>query len=113
MHRTLKAEATRPAPDNLLRQQERFDDFVEEFDTQRPHEALDMKRPADVHVPPTKKHPAFLPDPDYSTYDDMPRVGTQRLIPGLHPHAAMCDRQKKVCSWRVLAVLAVLASWRF
>ena len=72
MHRTLKAETTRPAREDLLQQQERFDDFVEEFNTQRPHEALDMKRPADVYVPSTKKHPVFLPDPDYSTYDGAP-----------------------------------------
>jgi transposase InsO family protein len=80
MHRTLKAETTRPARANLLQQQERFDEFVEEFNTQRPHEALDMKRPAEVFVQPTRKHPTFLPDPDYSTYDDVLRVGPQGLI---------------------------------
>jgi transposase InsO family protein len=80
MHRTLKAETTRPARANLLQQQERFDEFVEEFNTQRPHEALGMKRPADVFVQPTRKHPTFLPDPDYSTYDDVLRVGPQGLI---------------------------------
>lgn len=80
MHRTLKAETTRPARDNLLQQQERFDNFVEEFNTQRPHEAIDMKRPADVYVPSPNQHPAFLPDPDYSTHDDVLRVGTQGLI---------------------------------
>ena len=80
MHRTLKAETTRPARVNLLQQQERFDEFVEEFNTQRPHEALGMKRPADVHVPSAKNHPAFLPDPDYSTYDDVVSVSTLGLI---------------------------------
>ena len=80
MHRTLKAETTRPARENLLQQQERFDEFVEEFNTQRPHEALEMKRPADVYVPSAKKHPTFLPDPDYSTHDDVLRVSTQGLI---------------------------------
>ena len=40
MHRTLKPETTRPARSNLLQQQERFDDFVEEFNQERPHEAL-------------------------------------------------------------------------
>jgi len=80
MHRTLKAETTRPARDDLLQQQERFDDFVEEFNTQRPHEALDMKRPAEVYVPSTKPHPVFLPDPDYSTHDDVLRVGNIGLI---------------------------------
>lgn len=80
MHRTLKAETTRPARGNLLQQQERFDEFVDEFNTQRPHEALGMKRPADVFVPSPRKHPAFLPDPDYPTYDDVLRVGPLGLI---------------------------------
>jgi transposase InsO family protein len=51
MHRTLKMEATRPAGCNFLQQQAKFDAFVQEFNNQRPHEALDMKYPADT--PPT------------------------------------------------------------
>jgi transposase InsO family protein len=74
MHRTLKAETTRPARHNLLQQQERFDDFVEEFNTQRPHEALEMKRPAEVFQTSSKKHPARLADPEYPTHDDALRV---------------------------------------
>jgi len=80
MHRTLKAETTRPARNNLLQQQERFDQFVDEFNTQRPHEGIDMKRPADLYVPSAQKHPEFLPDPDYSTYDDVLRVSSKGLI---------------------------------
>ena len=49
MHRTLKAETTRPAAANLLQQQERFDAFVEEFNNERPHEALDQRPPATVY----------------------------------------------------------------
>jgi transposase InsO family protein len=80
MHRTLKAETTRPARDNLLQQQERFDEFVEEFNTQRPHEALNMKRPAELYAESIKKHPVFLSDPDYSTHDDVLRVSAKGLI---------------------------------
>ena len=47
MHLTLKKEATRPPGMNSLQQQARFDDFVREFNAERPHEALDMKSPAD------------------------------------------------------------------
>src|SRR5918992_1569698 len=46
MHLTLKKEATRPPGANSLQQQGRFDAFVQEFNTERPHEALDMKCPA-------------------------------------------------------------------
>jgi transposase InsO family protein len=51
MHRTLKAETTRPAAQRLLQQQERFDKFVETFNCIRPHEALDMQPPAKLFVP--------------------------------------------------------------
>src|SRR5713101_6325794 len=43
MHLTLKKEATNPAARNFLQQQARFDDFVEIFNQERPHEALAMK----------------------------------------------------------------------
>ena len=38
MHLTLKKETTRPAQMNSLQQQARFDDFISEFNTERPHE---------------------------------------------------------------------------
>ena len=41
MHLTLKKEATRPAGANLLQQQAKFDAFLEEFNNERPHEALE------------------------------------------------------------------------
>jgi transposase InsO family protein len=50
MHLTLKKEATRPAGANLLQQQAKFDAFIEEFNHERPHEALDMKCPAEVYT---------------------------------------------------------------
>jgi len=37
-----------------LQQQAKFDAFVQEFNTERPHEALDMKRPADLYRPSLK-----------------------------------------------------------
>jgi transposase InsO family protein len=42
MHLMLKKEATRPPGSNILQQQARFDAFVQEFNTERPHEALGM-----------------------------------------------------------------------
>src|SRR6202040_2234200 len=49
MHLTLKLEATRPSASNFLQQQAKFDAFVHEFNNERPHEALDMKFPADIY----------------------------------------------------------------
>jgi transposase InsO family protein len=74
MHRTLKRETTRPARNNLLQQQERFDAFVEEFNRDRPHEALEMKRPADLYQPCSRRCPAKLPELSYPTHDDVLRV---------------------------------------
>jgi putative transposase len=67
MHLTLKKEATKPAAGNFL-QQARFDDFIEVFNNQRPHEALDMKCPAEVYQPSTRLYKG-LPDIDYPFHD--------------------------------------------
>jgi hypothetical protein len=42
MHLTLKQQATRPEGANILQQQGKFDAFIQEFNNERPHEALDM-----------------------------------------------------------------------
>jgi putative transposase len=50
MHLTLKTEATKPAAANVLQQQARFDAFVQRYNEDRPHQALEMKVPADVYT---------------------------------------------------------------
>jgi putative transposase len=50
MHLTLKNEATKPAAANVFQQQARFDAFVEQFNQDRPHQALGMRVPAEVYV---------------------------------------------------------------
>jgi transposase InsO family protein len=71
MHRTLKAETTRPAGKHSLEQQERFDNFRREFNEQRPHEALGLKTPAEVHQPSTRQYPDPLPELAYPLHDDV------------------------------------------
>src|SRR5579863_1111 len=68
MHRTLKKEATRPAGMNSLQQQARFDNFIDEFNNERPHEALDMKCPNEVYIPSTRPYNG-LPDLSYPFHD--------------------------------------------
>jgi transposase InsO family protein len=87
MHRTLKAETTRPAGQNSLQQQERFDAFRREFNEERPHEALEMKRPAEVYQPSERRLPATLPELRYPLHDDVllvTRYGHIRLARGRH-----------------------------
>src|SRR5436309_1650269 len=68
MHLTLKKEATKPAAANFLQQQARFDKFIEVFNNERPHEALDMKCPAEVYQPSQRGYTG-LPDIDYPLHD--------------------------------------------
>ena len=53
---------------NSLQQQARFDAFLEEFNTERPHEALDMKAPAEVYTPSTRAYDG-LPELAYPFHD--------------------------------------------
>jgi transposase InsO family protein len=71
MHRTLKQATTRPARANLLQQQEVFDAFVAEFNTARPHEALGMRKPAEVYHDSPRAYPDPLPEPAYPMHDDV------------------------------------------
>jgi hypothetical protein len=68
MHLTLKQETTRPASANPLQQQVRFDDFVSEYNTERPHEGLDMATPAEVYTPSDRIYEG-LPEIDYPFHD--------------------------------------------
>jgi len=68
MHLTLKKEATRPAGANILQQQAKFDVFIEEFNNERPHEALAMKCPAEVYQPSTRPYQG-IPEPHYPFHD--------------------------------------------
>ena len=68
MHLTLKRETTRPPEMNTLQQQARFDSFIEEFNQERPHEALAMKTPAQVYSPSPRAYTG-LPELTYPLHD--------------------------------------------
>jgi transposase InsO family protein len=68
MHLTLKKEATRPPGLNSLQQQARFDDFVQEFNTERPHQAIGMKCPAELYTPSSRPYQG-LPELAYPFHD--------------------------------------------
>lgn len=69
MHRTLKAETTRPAAKTMLAQQERFDRFGEIYNTERPHEALEQTPPARHYAPSTRAY--AVNRPTYPLHDDV------------------------------------------
>jgi transposase InsO family protein len=64
MHLTLKKEATRTPRANSLQQRARFDQFVDEFNCERPHEAIAMRCLADVYTPSPRPYTG-LPDLAY------------------------------------------------
>ena len=61
MHRTLKDETTRPAAGSLPAQQRKFNVFIDEFNNERPHEALDQQTPAACYRPSTREMPEKIP----------------------------------------------------
>ena len=74
MHRTLKRATTRPPGGDLVRQQKRFDTFRQEFNTERPHEAIGMKRPAELYRPSPRPFPSVLPAIEYPGHFEVRRV---------------------------------------
>jgi len=68
MHLTLKQQATRPAGANFLQQQAKFDAFQEEFNHERPHEALAMKCPAEIYSASCRPY-LGIPEPQYPFHD--------------------------------------------
>ena len=68
MHRTLKAETTRPPEKDLPRQQARFDAFRKEYNDIRPHQALAGETPASQYQASSRPMPDRLPAPHYAEH---------------------------------------------
>ncbi len=73
MHLTLKKEATQPASFNCLQQQGRFDDFLEVYNNQRPHQALNGNYPGEVYTPSARRYEPPQ-EPEYPFHDRTARV---------------------------------------
>jgi hypothetical protein len=80
MHRTLKAEATKPMRLDLVAQQARFDEWRKEFNEVRPHEALGLKTPASFYEPSPRLYPGELPDPVYPPLFETRRVNQSGVL---------------------------------
>jgi putative transposase len=65
MHRTLKAETTRPPAASQRSQQRKFDEFRQTFNYERPHEALDLRTPASCYTPSPRPMPDKLAPLEY------------------------------------------------
>src|SRR6266700_4102072 len=73
MHRTLK-EATAPTAANRRAQQRSFDQFRQEYNQVRPHQALGMQTPAVVYRSSPRQFPARVKEPEYGTTMQVRRI---------------------------------------
>jgi transposase InsO family protein len=67
MHRTLREATAQPPQSSRASQQRAFDRFRKEYNHERPHEALEMKVPADVYQPSPREYPERLPKVEYGS----------------------------------------------
>ena len=74
MHRTLKAQTSRPAAANAAEQQARFDAFRRHYNQERPHEALGQRPPDELYVPSQRPMPDRIEDPWYDADHQVRRV---------------------------------------
>ena len=80
MHRTLKAECTRPPKGNLGAQQRRFNTWVEEYNIERPHDSLDGDFPAEHYRPTIREFPDVLPEVEYPEHFEVRRVSANHCF---------------------------------
>jgi transposase InsO family protein len=74
MHRTLKAQTSRPPAANATQQQARFDDFRRHYNQERPHEALGQRPPAEFYVLSQRAMPERVEAPWYDADHQIRRV---------------------------------------
>jgi transposase InsO family protein len=80
MHRTLKQETAKPPKANLNAQQAAFDRFRQEYNNERPHEALEMQTPEQIYTPSPRKLPARVPSIEYPSHMLVRKVTTNAHI---------------------------------
>jgi len=80
MHRTLKAEATRPPAGSAAAQQRCFNRFRTVFNQDRPHEALDQNTPADLYRPSARPYPQRLAPIEYPAHFEVRYVSRNNGI---------------------------------
>ncbi len=76
MHRDLKAETAIPPSANRGAQQRRFNTFRAEYNTIRPHEALNDQTPASVYEASIRPFPTRLVQPEYPPHFELRKVST-------------------------------------
>jgi hypothetical protein len=82
MHRTLKAEATKPPKADMKGQQREFDRFRREYNEERPHDGLKGKTPGSQYAESSRSYSGKIPVYEYPSHYVVKRVtngGTFKL----------------------------------
>lgn len=77
MHSTLKQATLSPPERNPRRQQEAFDRFQQEYNHERPHEALGDQTPASCFAPSSRPMPRRVPELNYDEDIAVRRISQQ------------------------------------
>ena len=93
MHRTLKQEVAMPPAEDRRAQQRALENFRQEYNEVRPHEALGMQTPAAVYQPAARKFPSRVPEPEYPA---------SMLVRSVRPHGHFRWQQHDVFLTEVL-----------
>lgn len=80
MHLTLKQDTVLPPASDGEAQQGRFDGFRNEFDFERPHEALGMQTPGSLYTRSPRELPEKLPEPEYPAYCAVRQVRANGIL---------------------------------
>jgi putative transposase len=87
MHQTLKQETAMPPAANRRQQQRALARFQEEYNQQRPHEALDYRTPAALYMKSPRAYPSRLPELCYPAHAILRKVDDNGLFCWAHGRA--------------------------
>jgi transposase InsO family protein len=91
MHRTLKDEAISPPQPTSRQQQIAFDRFRQEYNHERPHEAIGQRCPADIYRASHRSYPLRLSEMIYPDDMKIHRVKSQGDISWKNHHVYLAD----------------------
>lgn len=80
LHRTLKAETASPPESDRRTQQRAFDVWRREYNHERPHEALKLRRPASIYSPSPRRYPRAFVENRHDPFSAVARIDKQGFI---------------------------------
>lgn len=79
-HRSLKEEIANPPANNFEEQIRQMQVFIEEYNFERPHEAIGQQTPGSIYTPSIRQWDGMLRSPEYDTGTILRKVGQNGCI---------------------------------